>query len=220
MPTTLIDIVRSEGEGRLRAYFTPGEYTGRWFETFAGGGDRAAVRDTITVDDLYAVESLNVRVPFAVGKALLDGELGTEVSGHLRKISGDVELGRAHASELVADGGPAERAWQLLADQTDVGWVIAGKLLARKRPKLIPVYDSIVSCQYGAPKQVWRKLDGHLRADGGALRAELDRVRAAADVHDQVSALRALDVVLWMRHVKGHWRADPRRCPRRHCVQF
>ncbi|MET7392074.1 DUF6308 family protein [Dactylosporangium sp. NPDC005572] len=58
-------MVRDEGAGHLRAYFAPGAYTGSGFETFAGGGDRAESCDS----DLYAVEALNVQVPFAVPPA-------------------------------------------------------------------------------------------------------------------------------------------------------
>ncbi|WBB81253.1 DUF6308 family protein [Micromonospora sp. WMMD882] len=68
MPDKMVDIVRREGAGHLGAYCTPGAYAGQWFETFAGGGDRAEASGSITADDLYAVEALSVRVPFAVGR--------------------------------------------------------------------------------------------------------------------------------------------------------
>ncbi|MEV4715349.1 DUF6308 family protein [Micromonospora sp. NPDC049374] len=61
----------------------------------------------------------------------------------------------------------ADQAWQLLNngnEKTGIGWVIAAALLADKRPKLIPVYDSIVSCQFRAPKHVWLKLHDQLRS--------------------------------------------------------
>jgi hypothetical protein len=159
VPKNLIDIVRREGADHLEAYFAPGAYTGQWFETFAGGGDRAGTRDRITLDDLYAVEALQVQVPFAVGRELLEGQLGRDVGAHLQKIPTDVELGTDGAGALVADCGPADQAWRLLNnrdEKTGVGWVIAGKLLARKRPKLFPVHDSIVRCRGGEPDHVWK----------------------------------------------------------------
>ncbi|MEV6369769.1 DUF6308 family protein [Micromonospora musae] len=221
MPEKLINIVRREGVGHLGAYFVSGAYTGQWFETFAGGGDRVETRDRIVLDDLYAVEALNVQVPFAVGKELLDGQLGRDISACLREIPTDAELGTRSAGELIVDGGHADRAWQLLNnrnEKTGVGWVIAGKLLARKRPKLIPVYDSIVSCQFGAPKHVWLKLHDQLARNDGELRAALAEVRATVGVDDKVSILRVLDIVLWRRHVKEHWRGKPTTCPQRRCV--
>jgi hypothetical protein len=218
MPGKLIDVVRGEGVAHLEAYFSPGLYTGQWFETFAGGGDSVRSRDQVTAHDLYAVQALGVQVPFAVGKELLEGQLGTDIAAHLREIPVDVELGTQEADGLVADGGHADQAWKLLNDRkqkTGIGWVIAGKLLARKRPKLIPVYDSIVSCQFGAPKQVWLKLHHQLAEDDGGLRAVLAEARAAVGAGDKVSILRALDVVLWRRHVEEHWRDRPTACPQR-----
>jgi hypothetical protein len=165
MPEKLIDIAGREGVNHLRAYFTPGAYTGQWFEAFTGGGDRAETRDRITVEDPYAVEALNVQVPFTVGRELLEGQFGRDVGVHLRKIPADVELGGRGGGELVADYGHADQAWRLSNnrnEKTGIGWVIAVKLMARKRPKLIPVYDSIVSCQFGAPQHVWMRLHGRL----------------------------------------------------------
>jgi hypothetical protein len=217
----LIDVVRGEGVGHLRAYFAPGAYTGQWFETFAGGGDRAESRDRIAVDDLYAVEALKVQVPFAIGQELLEGQLGRDISACLQEIPTEAELGTRGASGLVADGSHADRAWRLLnnrSEKTGIGWVIAGKLLARKRPKLIPVYDSVVSCQVGAPDHVGLKLHDQLAAHDGELRTALAEVRTTVGVEDNVSILRVLDVVLWRRHVQEHWRDRPTACPRRRCV--
>lgn len=222
MAEKLIDIVRDEGVGHLGAYFAPGAYTGQWFETFAGGGDRAETRDRIAVDDLYAVEALSVQVPFAVGRELLEGQLGRDVNTCLEEIPTDVELGTRGAGGLVADGSHADRAWRLLNnrnEKTGIGWVIAGKLLARKRPTLVPVYDSIVRCQIGAPDHVWLKLHDQLAANDGELRAALADVRTTVGVDDEVSILRVLDVVLWRRHVKEH-RREPAACPRFRCVQL
>jgi hypothetical protein len=178
----LIDIVRREGVDHLTAYFAPGAYTGQWFETFAAGGDP----HRIAAEDLYAVEALSVQVPFAVGRELLEGQLGRDVSAHLREIPLDAELGATGADKLVDGTGHADQAWHLLksrngrGEKTGVGWVIAGKLLARKRPKLIPVYDTIVRCQFGAPKRVWHNLHSRLAADDGALRLALADARSAA----------------------------------------
>ncbi|MEU4085034.1 DUF6308 family protein [Streptomyces aureus] len=54
------------------------------------------------------------------------------LSGLLQAIPRDIDMVDADA-DIVADGSPADQAWHLLRDQPDVGWVIAGKLLARKR---------------------------------------------------------------------------------------
>ena len=75
---------------------------------------------------------------------------GREISGLLAQIPVDVTLADAGADKLVAEGGPAWELWHLLhdirppLDRSRLGPVAAGKLLARKRPQLIPVYDSYV----------------------------------------------------------------------------
>lgn len=86
--------------------------------------------------------------------------------------------------------------------------MIAGKLLARKRPHLIPVYDQVIRCLLGRPEKVWLKQHDQLAADDGALRQELRSLRSPADVPGHVSLLRVLDVVLWMSHRTKHRARD------------
>ncbi|GGX37385.1 DUF6308 family protein [Streptomyces chryseus] len=105
---------------------------------------------------------------------------------------------------VVADGSPADQAWHLLRDQADVGWVIAGKLLARKRPRSLPVYDRVVRCALGSPPSFWLDLHAALGEDGAALYRWLLELRQAAGLPETVSALRVCDVV-WMSHrALGH----------------
>jgi hypothetical protein len=198
----------------LRSYFnidTPDahpEYTGARFDTLDGGGDRDDVRDVITPHDLLAVACLDVTVPTPVALELVEGQLGREIGARLRDIPTMVALGEAGADELVASRSPADEAWGLLEASDNVGWVIAGKILARKRPRLIPVWDNVVKCAVGRPRDGWLWLDGRLQ--NGRIGKELDRLHRAADLPELVSSLRVLDVVIWMRHRHEHRRA---RCP-------
>ncbi|MFF4504117.1 DUF6308 family protein [Streptomyces sp. NPDC001401] len=109
----------------------------------------------------------------------------------------------AEAVDL-ADGSPAHTAWHLLRDQPGIGWVTAGKLLARKRPRLVPVYDQVVRCVLGHPKSFWLDLHAALRSDKWALHHELTALRQAAELPETVSVLRICDVVLWMHHRTDH----------------
>ncbi|MGI5238902.1 DUF6308 family protein [Dactylosporangium sp. CA-139066] len=191
----------------LRAYFdegSPHRYSGRRFEALANGGDRPGVHNVITADDLVAVQMLSVSVPAEVAVDLLEGQLGRQMTDRLARIPLSVELGTSGAMELVADGNDADQAWHCLKSRPDVGYVIAGKLLARKRPHLIPVYDQVIACLFGEPDRVWLRLHDRLAADGGQLREELAVLRTRANVHTNVSLLRILDVVLWMAHHDTH----------------
>ncbi|MCO8273773.1 DUF6308 family protein [Actinoplanes sp. TRM 88003] len=204
----LLDLVRNDGERYLGAYFSA--FTGRWFETLAGGGDRPDVRNRITADDLIAVQMLDVKVPPAACYELLEGQTSAGFGEILARIPVDVEMGTPGAEALVQPESDAAKAWQVLDDLAGIDYVIAGKIMARKRPTLLPVYDSWVYCLFGYPQPpVWPKFQKRLAADGGALRAALADVRAAAEVVEQTSILRALDVVLWMQH-----RALSPRCSR------
>jgi hypothetical protein len=196
--------------GDLRRYFgiglLPGgvPFTGSRFEHLAGGGDRSEVADRITAEDLVAVQTLSVTVPASVALDILEGCLGGRLSGLLHAIPRGIDMAAAEAA-VVADGSPADQAWRLLRDQHDVGWVIAGKLLARKRPRLLPVYDRVVRCAVGRPPSFWLALHTALREDNAALYRQLLELRQAAGLPETVSALRVCDVAVWMNHrALGH----------------
>jgi hypothetical protein len=180
--------------GDLRHYFgigvPPGgmPFTGSRFEHLAGGGDRPEVADRITAEDLD----------------ILEGRLGARLSGLLHAIPRDIDMVDADAV-VVADGSPADQAWGLLCEQYGVNWVIAGKVLARKRPRLLPVYDRVVRCAVGRPPSFWLALHAALREDEAALHRQLLDLRQAAGLPETVSALRVCDVAVWMNHrAVGH----------------
>lgn len=198
----------------LRCYFGVGlpagvaPYTGSRFEHLGGGGDRAGVADRVTAEDLVAVQALSVTVPTPVALDLLEGCLGERLSELLREVPAGLDMVEADASHI-APSSPADRAWHLLCDKRDVGWVIAGKLLARKRPRLLPVYDRVVRCALGRPPSFWLSLHRALREDDGALHRLLLELREAAELPETVSALRVCDVAVWMAH-RGAGHACPR----------
>ena len=193
----------------LRRYFgiglPPGGplFTGRRFEYLAGGGDLPEVADVVTAADLIAVQTLSVTVPADAALRLLEGTPGKQLSDLLRAVPTHVDMAYADAADL-APGSPADRAWHLLRDLPGVGRVTAGKLLARKRPRLLPVYDRVVRCAVGRPESFWLALHSALRADDHALHRELMTLRQAAGLPETVSVLRTCDVAVWMRHRTDH----------------
>ncbi|MGW4757555.1 DUF6308 family protein [Streptomyces chartreusis] len=206
-------IARDQADEDLRRYFGTSQpvgaasFTGRRFEHLAGGGDRPTVANVVTADDLIAVQTLSVTIPAQGALDLLEGRLGLQLSKLLHEIPNHMDMADADASDL-APGSPADAAWHLLTDQPGIGWVTAGKLLARKRPRLLPVYDQVVRCILGRPVSFWLDLHSALRADDRALHHELLALRRSARVPETVSALRICDVVLWMRHHGEHRTAD------------
>ncbi len=86
-----------------------------------------------------------------------------------------------------------------------MGWVTAGKLLARKRPHLIPVYDNVTRCVLDRPEsRVWESFRTELRSEGGAFVRSLRDLHERSEIPTAISALRVLDVLLWMDHHDHH----------------
>lgn len=201
-------------KGDLNAYFAEPHqvrgddpvYSGRFFERIGGGGDRTEVRDRVTAEDLVAVQTLSVTVPPETTISILHGELGRRLNRQLREIPTDVALGDSEAREHLIQGAAADKAWHLLKQEPGAGYVTAGKLLARKRPHLIPVYDSVVRCALGEPQQVWLSLHAILADDETGLRRRLAQLRSTCRIPVEASALRILDVVVWKGHRRHHAR--------------
>ena len=89
--------------------------------------------------------------------------------------------------------------WSALRGVPDLGPTTVSKLMARKRPRLIPIFDSVVKAHLmGGGDQHWVPLHAELRADDRALHRRLLELRTAAGLPEAVSALRVLDVLTWM----------------------
>lgn len=196
------DLQRYFGVGLGQEQLPP--FTGGRFELLDGGGDLADTCNRFTASDILSIEMLSVRVPPLVTLDLLEGALGKEVTAFLQRIPNSARLWDDDAIELIKEGGPADSLWHLLESQDGVGWVTAGKLLARKRPSLIPVYDDVVRCAFGHPKEIWKALRDALRQDDGSFRAVLEDLIKRAGIPAEITPLRALDVALWMRHRPQH----------------
>ncbi|MEJ2866382.1 DUF6308 family protein [Actinomycetospora sp. OC33-EN08] len=194
---------RDECVRNLRAYFAGTDgipaYSGSRFESF---GDNPWNR--IVVDDLVAVSMLSVRVPGQAALRFLERSAGA-ISALLVQIPTDLDLYEESAAEHVAAGSAADQLWTLLRtssqrhDGVGTGLVTTSKLLARKRPRLLPVWDGVVAGQLGLakPRTHWEDVHRWLADDR---RVEILRsLEAEGHVPAHVSLLRVLDVVLWMR---------------------
>jgi len=200
----------------LQAYFTPAEgftskdaFSGGMFERLGGGGDRPDVKNVFTADDLVAVSLLAIRLGHRkeIGRAviaLLD-ERRAEFEHLLGEIPVGVDLADERAEPLIADGGPADVLWQQLEALPQFGWVTACKLMARKRPALIPVFDTVIQAALQPEKGCyWVSLHEVLRR---GLDDRLSDLRAAAGLPETISTIRVLDVVIWMREGRS-WPSD------------
>jgi hypothetical protein len=146
--------------------------------------------DRVTADDLLAVTLLDVSwKPLAV-QALLDEQAG-KVSGLLRGIDRNTTLWDDHGGQELAN---AEPLWKLADELPGVGPTTTSKLLARKRPLLIPITDSVVVSAGGTRGRTWETLRYCFK--NADFRQNIDALRPPGV--DGASLLRVFDVAIWM----------------------
>ena len=174
----------------LQGYFGGGteSFTGRWFDEFAAIGDP----NRFVASDVLAVEALSVEVPpDAVGALLItDSE---RFNALLRQIPREQNLWEVRRLDVNV-GSPADDLHGELRTLRGIDWVVAGKLLAAKRPKLLPILDNVVNDYLKPPKELfWVTL--HDELSDAARREASAAVCGVAPPH--VSLLRRIDVALW-----------------------
>jgi hypothetical protein len=148
-----------------------------------------------TTDDIVAVSMLSVNVPARTSLWLLEQPVANAL---LRKVPADVTLWEH--PELLDRDGAAWQLWAAVRAQPKVGPVIASKLMAAKRPHLIPVHDQYVEQALGTGKSqwgFWQQVARHPKADDLVGRVRSVAHEAAVPAH--VSALRVIDVAVWMQ---------------------
>lgn len=165
MPKTLEELLAAVQAERavtvLRTFFVDSETTrsfaGSRFESLCGGGDRVEAANRVVADDLVALSMLSVNV---AALELLEGDKGRQLADLLAEVPANLDLGAPGAAEALKEGSSAWRAYELIRRRGEkgiagIGWVTASKLLARKRPRLVPVYDRVVWGAIGKPTSVW-----------------------------------------------------------------
>ena len=193
----------------LSEYFS-NDFTGSHFESFAGGGDAIPVQDRITREDFLAVTCLGVYFPARATLDLLESGVAVGVAKQLSLIPNNVDL-HSMATNPIAEGSAAWKAWDLIDDLDDVGRTLTSKLLARKRPRILPVLDEVVVCALKlGEKHNWQSIYELLTEESGKAVSELQIIqRQAARKHVEISGLstlRVLDITVWMEHRSDHKR--------------
>ncbi|MBO1266636.1 DUF6308 family protein [Arthrobacter cavernae] len=179
--------------------------TGSRFDNWAGGGDRSEIANEITADDLVAVSLLSIRFPATAAIGILETR-SDDIAGLLEQIPTDRALHEVDAKDyegFLGSDSPANKLWRLLRGTDTYRWGVgattASKILARKRPHLIPIYDSVVAPLMGLESAdgQWTRWHAALTGDRG-LAERLHAIREQSEINLQISDLRIMDVVLWM----------------------
>ncbi len=150
---------------------------------------------------------LSVTVPARAALYLLSGDGIERTEELLADVPTNVDLWHDGAADAMRRGGPAWQLWNLVrtaswprpfdsVGHNDVGPTIASKLLAAKRPRLVPIEDTVVRDALGPEVNKWSSWRDALRDE--SLRDLIaDRTSSAPD---HMSLLRRIDVVVWMRN--------------------
>jgi len=194
-------------------------FTGAAFDSLGydpQGRDPSPKRFTAT--DVVAVSMLGVDVPAGTSLVLLEPGDAYGVNAVLAAFD-DKPMHDATWEDLEPGSDP-DRLWHLVRDRRiGTGRTTTGKLLARKRPHLIPVFDSRVADRLLIPtdENYWHWWWTWWQEDKPARVAAVEALREAAAVSAglytaerirAVSLLRVLDVALW--------RYDVHYLPKRH----
>ncbi|WP_148281329.1 DUF6308 family protein [Gordonia sp. KTR9] len=185
--------------GILRAYFGdpyPGAtYTGASFDDWDSTGTRTADVNVFTADDFVAIGLLSVDAGAVAARTLLR-DRRDDFSQLLAAVGPD--------RDLADEPGPIDRTWPAWRLETEllgvrgIGVTIATKLIARKRPRLYPVYDTVVAKVLNTRTAHLVPIHTALRTDPD-LRRRIVAAREHAELPPTVSELRVLDVIAWMQ---------------------
>lgn len=206
-PTDIVTELLGDTERRLEDLVRYVErYTGSYFDTT---GRRASEQwadpapDRFTMEDIQSTALLSVSLqPTTMLRVL---ERNDRLAPLLAQIPATTDL--AEAPDAVEPWTEfwveAARAHWTLREVDGVGRTIASKLLARKRPALLPVWDTRVSTILGSADvdNDWLVMQSVFRAHKPALTALRRELATRLPDVERVSALtelRVLDIVLWM----------------------
>lgn len=205
-PEFIVQTRDDEAASLLERYYAVSDggtpsYTGSRFETVAALNSDP---NTIAPADLVAVSMLSVNVPAQAAIRLL-GPDAARISELLSQIGESVDIVDIESEALCANS-PAGELWNVLRRGRDgLGPTTTSKLMAAKRPRLLPIWDTFVERATGLDTvDYWAKFRSVLTADEKRIWKWLGDIQSpASNVPKSVTKLRILDVLLWMSVATG-----------------
>lgn len=186
----------------LEQYFLSDRYSGRLYDSI-NRGDGASVANAITPDDIVATQLLSIRFLRSAQVELLDSDTQRSITRLLTEIPRDASVETPEGRELLRSSNSLLELWQVVTSIHDILDTKASKLLARKRPHLIPIYDDYVAKAFDRAnpstswvRDIWRGTASLF--ENADVIETLRNLRAAVAGIEHISLLRVLDVVVWM----------------------
>lgn len=199
--SAILDVVEQRGAELVNRYYSDEPFAGSLFD---GLGDNPP--DRFTTDDLLAASLLDVRFKPEAVRALVTERVADEL---LSRVPTDLPLWKANYDADLGEQSAAGQLWLKVRAIPGIGRTRASKLLARKRPRLLPIIDSVVSGALGLGNAgSWAALQTAL--DDAQIRSAIDGMAPTLD-GAAPTTLRLLDVATWMRFSESDNARDVRR---------
>ncbi|MGO1408216.1 MAG: DUF6308 family protein [Brachybacterium sp.] len=186
--------------GYLEKYSGGGAYTGAFFQELTHAGPSHP--DRFDISDVASLSLLSVTLNGRMADQLTKKSEDNDELARIMARERDRDLGDLTSAEVEKLNGPKglDPAWNLIKEIHGVGRTRTSKLLARKRPRLIPIWDSVIAEVLGLPrtKRYWIHFHTALTADGHGLDEKLAELAELAGVSERYSRIRVLDILAWM----------------------
>jgi len=202
---SFLDAPTGQLEEALWKYRFSGKYTGAYFESMVGDNSSP---DRFDVVDVVSLWTLSVE-PSASIIATITGPDFTEAEPVLRQWP-DRDLAELDEDEILHLNSSATESdlyaypglgavWDVVIAVHGMGQTTTSKLLAKKRPKLVPIFDTVVASELGltGSGQHWLLMHHLLRANDFALRNRLQEL-TETEAGRGLSQLRVFDILAWL----------------------
>lgn len=203
-------VAHTEAGRHVAAYFlgVKGKraYAGAAFETIGHPWRVPATVDAITPADLLALGCLSSPVKKYTAAHLLDDSFQAQASALLAQIPADASIADPGAAAALADKSPASQLYSLIRGIGGMGKVRTSKLMARKRPGLIPIRDANVEeiLDATADETWWLPYHAMVTEGEAPFIKQARRIHAALKLSALITPLRVVDVVLWRTIEQKH----------------
>lgn len=197
----------------VRGYWLGSRFSGAQFDRLGLASDPLAdpYPNAVTATDIVAVSMLGVNIPAITTIDLLDHRAG-EINHALSGVPNDP----LHIVERAAIGPDSEavKLWRMVrCREQSMGRTKTAKLLARKRPALLPIYDQRIAGRLALPLDdwtwwwTWWQNPQHVQSIQNLRRAAAND--SVGHGIAEVSLLRILDVAVW--RYDRYWDQPPDR---------
>lgn len=181
----------------LHSYFTVDNNLPHAYYTVRGV-DYDEDDNRVTPVDALAIKALDQGKLGKAGDDIM-GDRDGNIGDLLFRIPNDVDLVDADEA-MLADDSPLGELITVLSRDYDLSDKSVAALLARKRPRLVPLLlpaQKKALSTDGSLLQIMRELSTQLRADDGRLAFQLYHLNSAADIWDGLSQVQLLSVLLY-----------------------